>query len=407
MSLKLFSWQKSAFLDTKTKFNIIPAGRRTGKTQGAERSAIIDAFNGLKVLWVDTIYSNIDRYYERYFYPDLKENDLTFNWNAQKKILKIENSYIDFRSGDRPESIEGFGYDRIYLNEAGIILNNDYLYTNAILPMLMDYKGSQLFAFGTPKGKTNKKGTEHRFWTLWQKVLNKDKNYSGVQLSSYVNPILRDEDIKILENEIGLISKEAVQQEIYAKFIDASEDKVFNHNDFDYFNLEDLSTDNIESRLGAIDVADKGTDSLSFPSGVLIADKFYITDWVFTKDDTKITIPQCSSLAKQKRLDYLAIETNNMGNIFLNQVEKEIYATTSIIPVYQSANKHTRIIQFSHFVKNFLVFRNDYEVGSDYDKAMKQLLLYTKDGKYKKDDAPDSIALLSDLLLSLFQDLFI
>lgn len=405
MSLELFRWQKEVFLDTNSKFNIIPAGRRTGKTQGAERSSVIDAFNGLKVLWVDTIYSNIDRYFERYFLPDLKKNEIEYSWNAQKKILKIENSYVDFRSADRPETIEGFGYDRIYLNEAGIILNNDYLYTNAILPMLMDYENSQLFAFGTPKGKVNKKGQEHRFWTLWQKVSNGDKNYNGRRLSSYNNPILNPKDIKLLEDEIGLISKEAVQQEIYAEFVDASEDKVFNHNDFDYFTLEDLHSDNIEGRLGAIDVADEGLDSLSFPSGVLIGSRFYLTEWLFTTENTEYTIPQCTQITRRERLDFLAIETNNMGGLFLKEVQKNI-TTTDIIPVHQSTKKHTRIIQNAHFVRNFFVFRNDYEVGSDYDKAMKQLFMYTKDGKYDKDDAPDSIALLSSLIRDIYQEKF-
>ena len=38
----------------------------------------------------------------------------------------------DFRSVDRPENIEGFGYDKAFLNEAGIILRDEYLWYNAI-----------------------------------------------------------------------------------------------------------------------------------------------------------------------------------------------------------------------------------------------------------------------------------
>jgi len=405
MSLELFRWQKELFLDSKTKFTIIPAGRRTGKTQGAERACIIDAFNGLKVLWVDTIYSNIDRYFERYFLPDLKNNNIDYNWNAQKKILLIEDSYIDFRSADRPETIEGFGYDRIYLNEAGIILNNDYLYTNAILPMLMDYENSQLFAFGTPKGKVNKKGLEHRFYTLWKKAEQGSDNYSGKQLSSYNNPILNKEDIELLEQEIGQISKEAVQQEIYAEFVDASEDKVFSHNDLSYFNINDLNIDNVEGVLGAIDVADEGMDYLSNPVCKIIGDRIYVTDWIFTRENTDYTIPACSTLARQQRIDYLAIETNNHGSVFLKEVQKNIVGT-SIIPVYQQSKKHSRIIQNAHTVRQFFVFRNDYKAGSDYDLAMKQMLSYTKDGKAPHDDAPDSIALLSSLCRDIYQHKF-
>lgn len=405
MSIKLFRWQLDVFLKSTAKFNVIPAGRRTGKTQGAERAAIINTARGDKLLWVDTINSNIDRYFERYFLPDLKNNDIPYDWNVQKKILKINSGYIDFRSADRPESIEGFGYDKIYLNEAGIILNNDSLYINSVLPMLMDYENSQLFAFGTPKGKVNKRGEEHKFWMLWQKVLNKDPNYAGQQFSSYDNPILTKQSITELEEEISKLSSEAVQQEIYGKFVDASEDKVFNYSDLSFFTMEEINTENIINRIGAIDVADEGLDYLSFPIGYLIADKLYITDWLFTRDNTEYTIPMSSELTKAHKLNHLAIETNNHGSVFLKQVRQEI-TSTGIIPVFQKQNKHGRIIQNSHFIRTHCVFRSDYEVGSDYDKAMKQLLSYTKDGKAIHDDAPDSMALISSLVRDLHQDKF-
>ena len=393
--MKLLRWQVESFLKTKIKFNIIPAGRRTGKTQGAERSAVISAAKGDKCLWVDTINSNIDRYYERYFLADLKNEGLKYIWNQQKKILKIELGYIDFRSADRPESIEGFGYDKIYLNEAGIILNNDYLYTNSILPMLMDYKNSQLFAFGTPKGKINKKGEEHRFWSLWKKVLEEDPSYTGQQLSSYSNTLLSVSNIQELESEIRKLSEEAVEQEVYGQFVDASEDKVFNHNDFEYFQGNDFDENRIEGRIGAIDVADEGMDFLSFPMGYVIGSKIYVTDWLFTRENTEYTIPESTRLIKNNSLNFCAIETNNHGSLFLKDVQKNITSQTRLIPVFQKSNKHSRIIQKAHFVRTHFVFRNDYLAGSDYDKAMKQLFSYTKDGKAKHDDAPDSITLLA------------
>lgn len=394
MSLDLFRWQYEVFLKTTAKFNIIPAGRRTGKTQGAERVAIINTAQGDKSLWVDTINSNIDRYYERYFLPDLKANNLSYEWNGQKKILKIEDGYIDFRSADRPESIEGFGYNKIYLNEAGIILNKEELYINSVLPMLIDYPDSQLFAFGTPKGKINKKGGNHRFWMLWQNVLNKVDGYAGMQLSTYDNPILSKENITDLENEIRQLSPEAVQQEIHGEFIEGSEDKVFNHNDFDYFKLSDLDTKLIEGKVGAIDVADDGLDSLSYPIGYIIGDRIFITDWIHTTDNTEITIPLCAATTQRHKINHLAIETNNHGSLFLKQFNNEV-SNVEIHGIHQSTNKHSRIIQNGHFIRNYFVFRNDYEVGSDYDKAMRELFGYTKDKKSKHDDAPDSLALLS------------
>ena len=62
------------------------------------------------------------------------------NIEAIGMILKIGNSSLDFRSADKPENIEGFGYALIILNEAGIILKNRRLWEETIRPMAMDYK---------------------------------------------------------------------------------------------------------------------------------------------------------------------------------------------------------------------------------------------------------------------------
>lgn len=179
---------------------------------------------GKKILWGDTISNNIDRYVDRYFKPELNKSEINYNYSSQRKVLEIPISggYMDLRSADRPENWEGFGYDIIVLNEAGIILKNDYLFTNAVLPMLMDSPGSKLFAIGTPKGKETKAGKEHRYFSLYKRALSGDDNYQLFQHSSYDNPFLSKDDIKALEDEIRLMNPAMVRQEIYAEFVDGA-----------------------------------------------------------------------------------------------------------------------------------------------------------------------------------------
>ena len=50
----------------------------------------------------------------------------------------------------------------------------------------------------------------------------------------------------------------------------------------------------------------------------------------------------------------------------------------------------------SGIVKEFVYFRNDYELGSDYDKFIRQLTSYVRLGTNKHDDAADSITGLVD-----------
>lgn len=219
--------------DVTWRYMIVPKGRRTGITQGAEKSIIGYGLAGITpMLWVDTINGNIDRYFERYFRPDLNRLPKGWwTWNANKRILMIRNraggwSIIDFRSADNPQSIEGFGYKLIFLNEAGIILNDEYLYSQAILPMLVDFPDSKLIAAGVPKGKTKKDGTNHKFFDLREKAASGAARYALVELTSFDNPLLEPSDIDEIILELSAAESE---QEIYGQFVDMAGRNPFAH----------------------------------------------------------------------------------------------------------------------------------------------------------------------------------
>jgi len=209
-----FPKQQEIF-DCSTRYVIVPKGRRFGVTKGAANNYIRLGLMGKfkKGLWVDTVNSNIERYVERYFIPALIKlgppGEL-WNWRKQQKILQIKDSYIDFRSVDNPQNIEGFGYDYAFLNEAGIILRNEYLWQNAIRPMLWDYKAHTIIA-GTPKGK----GVFHE---LYERGLDKDQpDYAAMKFSTFDNPYLPPETIM---DDIKSMPQRVVSQEIYAEFLD-------------------------------------------------------------------------------------------------------------------------------------------------------------------------------------------
>lgn len=214
LSIKNFPAQQSIF-DSKARYKVASKGRRFGLTKGAANDFIRAALQRdfKQGLWVDTVNVNIDRYVERYFLPNLRKlPDNLYKWSKQSKVLYILDSYIDFRSVDRPENIEGFGYDKAFLNEAGIILKNDYLWNNAIRPMLWEFKPTTVIG-GTPKGK----GT---FFELYQRGLDPEQRlYEAFHFTSFDNPYL---DAKMLEEEIKSLPEMARKQEIYAEFLDDS-----------------------------------------------------------------------------------------------------------------------------------------------------------------------------------------
>jgi len=209
-----FPKQQEIF-DNPARYVIVPKGRRFGATNGSANNFIKMAIKRefTRGLWVDTVNSNIERYVERYFIPKLMKLSppgKLWHWRKQQKILTILDAFIDFRSVDNPQNIEGFGYDYAFLNEAGIILRDEYLWQNAIRPMLWDYK-CHTIAAGTPKGR----GVFHE---LYQRGLDPNQpDFASLTFSSFDNPFIpRD----IIMEDIKSMPQRVVDQEIYAQFLD-------------------------------------------------------------------------------------------------------------------------------------------------------------------------------------------
>jgi len=206
--------QNKFFFESPAKKKIIAKGRRWGLTRGYAHRAIEYLMDGIGPgLWTDTVNSNIDRYVERYFYPILMNIPQKYwKWRQQRKELEIFGNKLDMRSADRPELIEGFGYKFIMLNEAGIILRNEYLYYNTILPMTLDFD-PDFYVGGTPKGRG-------LFFELANRADSDDKpEQEFFQFTSFENPYLDEEKRQELIDEIP---KSIQEQEIYAGFLEDS-----------------------------------------------------------------------------------------------------------------------------------------------------------------------------------------
>lgn len=206
------SGQKKVLFDSKAKKKVIAKGRRWGLTRGYAHRAIEYLYDGVGPgLWVDTVNSNIERYVERYLYPVLNKIPSKYwRWRSNRKELDLFGQKLDMRSADRPELIEGFAYKFIMLNEAGIILRNDYLYNNTILPMTIDFN-PDFYVGGTPKGK----GLFHQLATKAQDAAN--GKWQFFHFTSYDNPYMDRKEIDGLAAELP----EAVRrQEIYAEFLE-------------------------------------------------------------------------------------------------------------------------------------------------------------------------------------------
>jgi len=187
-------------------------GRRAGGTLGAVNRLIEIAHTrpGTRHLWIDTVQRNIERYVRRYFLPRL--DGTRCDWNAGLRTLRFEGgAYCDFGSAEKPENIEGFAYDHIWVNEAGIVLQNEELYYNTLLPMVLESPQAQLFFIGAPKGG----GLFKRMYE-WGKS-NGRKDWRSFRHASYRNPLLNAGELKRLKRHMP---ERVYRQEILAEFVE-------------------------------------------------------------------------------------------------------------------------------------------------------------------------------------------
>jgi len=144
---------------------------------------------------------------------------------------------------------------------------------------------------------------------------------------------------------------------------------------------------------GRVDTADEGTDYFCSVVSFIYGDKVYIVDVIFTQEGTDITEPLLAQQIIDWHIETDVIETNFGGKSFVRNIKrlvKEGGSKALIKGKFTTRNKETRILMKAAYIKEYFVFRNDYEPGSEYDRFMQSLCSYMKAGKNEHDDANDA-----------------
>jgi predicted phage terminase large subunit-like protein len=176
-----------------------------------------------------------------------------------------------------------------------------------------------------------------------------------------------------------------------------SDYKRINQNEFDEF----IRTNQVEGTLAYIDVSDTGMDYTAMAIAAIVKNQTYIVDYVFNRDNTDLTIPQCAALLNKWNVSYCRVESNNMGAMFARNLQN--LTKTKILQVSNTTNKITRIIMQSAFISQRMQF-----VVKEEQQCLtfiENMLSFSKEGKNKHDDAPDCLAGLSLFLQSMFKNL--
>ncbi len=153
--------------------------------------------------------------------------------------------------------------------------------------------------------------------------------------------------------------------------------------------------------LGVCDTKDRGTDYAFLPVAYVYGKDVYIDDCVCDNSLPEVTDTRCAEILVRKKVQMCRFESNSAGGRIADKVNekvKEMGHSCHITKKWTSANKLTKIIQYSSYVKEHFLFRDRSACRgmTDYNKMLKFLTTFTIDGKNKNDDVPDGMSMLAE-----------
>lgn len=155
----------------------------------------------------------------------------------------------------------------------------------------------------------------------------------------------------------------------------------------------------IDGCFAYVDVSDAGKDYTACAVGAIVGDDVYLVDYVWTKDNTDVSIPLVASVLEKWDVKYCRVESNAMGAMFARELQRN--TQTRILQVANTKNKITRIIMQSAFILGNMIFV-EYETPHAHG-FISNVVAFSKEGKNVNDDAPDCVAGLSIFIQSMIK----
>jgi len=206
LNIQLLDWQKQVWADD-TRFKIVAAGRRTGKSRLAAWMLIVNALQADKghVFYVAPTQGQArDIMWQTLLelaHPIVSSSHIN---NLQIKL--VNGATISLKGADRPETMRGVSLKFLVMDEYADM--KPEVFEQILRPALADQKGGALF-IGTPMGRNH-------FYDLYKYAeLEDDESYTAWHFTSYDNELLDPDEIDLAKKSM---SSYAFRQEFMASF---------------------------------------------------------------------------------------------------------------------------------------------------------------------------------------------
>ena len=194
-----------------SRFRVVSAGRRFGKTRLAVLECLAVANEGKRAWWISPTYkmSNVGWRPLRQMASRIPGAVIR---KAEREVVIPGGGLVAVRSADNPDALRGEGLDFVVMDEAAYIMPEAWI--EAIRPALSDRLGRALF-ISTPRGR-------NWFWDIHRKG-GAEPDWSSFTYPTSANPFMPKGEIEAARAELPEI---IFRQEYLAEFVD-SEGMVF------------------------------------------------------------------------------------------------------------------------------------------------------------------------------------
>lgn len=206
LDISLLSWQKEVWND-KTRFKVVAAGRRTGKSRLAAYLLLVSALqtNRGNIFYVAPTQGQA----RDIMWNLLLElgNDVIASSHVNNMQIKLANgTTISLKGADRPDTMRGVSLAYLVMDEFADMKPETW--ELVLRPALTDLKGQALF-IGTPVGRNH-------FYDLYSWAISEDDDdWQGFHYTSYDNNLLEKSEIDAAKKSM---SSYAFRQEFMASF---------------------------------------------------------------------------------------------------------------------------------------------------------------------------------------------
>ena len=398
LNFSLLPWQQTVFQD-KTRFKVVAAGRRCGKSRMAAVTLLIEGLKcpqGSAVLYVSPTMGQ-SRQIIWDLLLDLGREVIQNSHVNNLDITLINGARIYVRGADRPDTLRGVSLTYAVLDEVADI--KPEAWEQVIRASLSDKRGRALF-IGTPKGR-------NWFYDTFKLGESEDDpDWKSWHFTTADNPLIDQAEI---ESAKKTLSSFAFKQEYMASFTNAGSD-IFKEEWIKYGEEPEHGSYYIAVDLAGFEEvakqaanAKKRLDETAI-SIVKVTDdgKWFVEKILHGRWDIRTTASNILMVMRDYRPLSVGIERGALKNAVLPYLsdlmrKNNIYAHIVDL-THGNKKKADRIIWAlqGRFEHGRIILNSE----EDWDEFVDQLILFPATGVH--DDLPDSLSYIDQLAVTSY-----